>query len=294
MASSRNRRRCHRRLRSVCQLPVSLLLLQDLQKKQHKVGKKIIDAPQIPGSGRVYKWDTGGKCLVVCIGGEWRLGMGLYMKLYGFVDFIYRVFVLGTAFATCLLCVTKALSLSSPFYRVNEKAITCSVILFLSSVAVINLIAMVRYFYYYLNDSYLTYQGLTICILFLIILVVAVSNIIAIVNLPPKDRTRSGEGEETDEGVVQVGDGMDTTNERNATVTVLILSALFCTLNLFNVAYVLCELYSLFSRDSWFYHTLGSQWTDKLDSLAYFVVLPLKSSLNPAVYFLRIKGMRDY
>ena len=73
---------------------------------------------------------------------------------------------------------------------------------------------------------------------------------------------------------------------RKATVTVLILGALFC---FFNITYAVGGCY-------WTYYFVTGILNIPLvlSDILYTLVIPLNSALNPAVYFIRKQAMRAY
>ena len=114
---------------------------------------------------------------------------------------------------------------------------------------------------------------LLICIFLPIIVVVVVSSVVSVVKLL---WSQAGLGEERVE------------RNRRATVTVIILSALFCFFNIMYVTLCVNDIYI---------HVNGlgnSPVLDFLSKLGFFIAIPLNSALKPGVYFARKQHMRDY
>ena len=107
-----------------------------------------------------------------------------------FASAMTQILLVSTAFATCLLSVTRSISLCFPFYRVNGKAIISATVIFISYLA----ITQVLYYTIYIDNS--TMQSIRnytlVGTLLLIIVVVIVSNVISVVALL---RTNDGLGE---------------------------------------------------------------------------------------------------
>ena len=117
------------------------------------------------------------------------------------------------------------------------------------------------------------YNYLIVIVPFLITLVVIISNLILVVCL-----------------VRSTGSKGCTHNTRHATVTVLILSVLFCCLN---SIYVGTEVTNNAVIMTW----VNPDWTPfhhHIIEFALWMALPLNSMLNPVVYFCRKESMRDY
>ena len=190
---------------------------------------------------------------------------------------LYQITVESTGFATCVLSVTRTIYLCFPFYKINGKAIvvaTASFIVYLVIREVIALtVSVTGELFWYLD----VYTYLIITSFTLIIIVVVGSNIISAMKL-----LKNNEDE--------LGARRITELNRKMTVTVLILSVLFCSLNL--VYLVLQVVVHVL-----FYLTLrrdipANFWT--VFEFAYLIAIPLNSALNPIVYFTRKRGMRVY
>ena len=167
----------------------------------------------------------------------------------------------GTAYTTCLLSVTRTIALCRPFYQVNKRAIIFATVTFLSCVTVKHTVLELMYnmsngnssstelnssstadqqsprpcCYTMYNTSYkqdnvniaqninIVNNYLLLCTMSLIILLVVISNIMSVIKLL-KNKNK-------------LGNKRITEINKRATVTILILSVLFC---LFNIVYMLC------------------------------------------------------
>ena len=204
----------------------------------------------------------------------WNVEMGsaangsiIYLIVHGFKSF----FVEGTAYATCALSVTRALSLCRPFYMINNNAIAfASTIVFIYFAAVGTLFTYC--FYYSLsfyNEKMYYYQMLGN--LLLILLIVLVANVVSVIKLL-KGRGCSG--------VIQTR--LSDTRKR-ATKTVLILATLFLIFNTLHASGIV-----IYNKDG------SMKGSELFLMITFWLVVPLNSALNPAVYFVRKQGMRLY
>ena len=188
----------------------------------------------------------------------------IYLILHGFKSF----FVEGTAYATCALCVTRALSLSRPFYVINNRAIAIA-----STIVFIYFAAVGIFFTYSFTDSlsfYRMYNYQMLGNLLMMLQTVLVANVVSVIKLLKGRRCP---------GVSALSD----TRER-ATTTVLILAALFF---LFNTLYAsgLVIVNMIVSIP-------GSVL--KFLEVTFWLAVPLNSALNSVVYFVRKQEMRLY
>ena len=188
---------------------------------------------------------------------------------------IYRGFVESTGFATCLLSVTRAISIAAPFCTMKGKYVCFA--------------AGFKFCYYfglgvwriYSYHIYIQYVELIIyCAIFITVLI---SNMVSASKLLKRD---NGLGEETLPDAI-----------KQATLTVFILSALFC---FFNAIYIvlLCITYNMVhnqNNDPDFTYSEEFTTSTTVALLAgYTLSMPLNSAFNPVVYFYRKQGMRDY
>ena len=180
----------------------------------------------------------------------------------------FQLLVGATAFSTVLLSITRTISLLRPFYEINQKAIFVSTALYWIYVLLI-------YFPLYTPISEGVVDVYSMCELSLFILIVATCSVICIVklrserNMPNTDQTR-----------------------RRATVTILIISVLFCVVN---TAYLSGIIYSQFIQRAvadGSVENVGEMFITILYTV--FVGVPLNSTINPLIYFARKKEMRTY
>ena len=185
----------------------------------------------------------------------------------------------GTAYATCLLNVTRAIAMWKPYYQINVKAIVIATAIFVSYVSVKYAVDLAINLSYPENSKVVGYMfysdlGLVIFSLFLMILVIIISNIITIIHLSKS----------------KLGDKRKANVNKNATVTILILSVLFCLLNVVYVVVGVIELHGNIHGSRPSYYPYYGYFAD----FACFLAVPLNSALNPAVYILRNRGMKTY
>ena len=180
----------------------------------------------------------------------------------------FQLLVGATAFSTVLLSITRTISLLRPFYEINQKVIALSIALYWIYVLLI-------YFPLYTPISESVVDVYSMCELSLFILIVATCSVICIVklrserNMPNTDKTR-----------------------RRATVTILIISVLFCVVN---TAYLSGMIYSQLIQRAvadGSVENVGEMFITILYTV--FVGVPLNSTINPLIYFARKKEMRAY
>ena len=201
---------------------------------------------------------------------------GIYSGHYFFDVFsvLYWTAVAATAFATTTLSVTRAIFLYRPFYRANGRALVVATITFLTYF----LAKEVTYpIVKYLTDAdekvmhqHMTYNHCLYAFnIGTPIVTVMISNFLSVLKLVQK---KDGERRLTE-------------MTRKATITVIIISVLFCFFNLLSVIGTF-----LFSTGL----TEESSTVKLASTLALWIVIPLNSALNPLVYFFRKRAMREY
>ena len=182
---------------------------------------------------------------------------------------LYQIALESTAFATCVLSVTRTIYLCFPFYKINGKAIavaTASFIVYLVIREVVELTVMVTLFWYFDVYTYLIITSFT-----LIIIVVIGSNMISAIRLLKNN--------EDELGARRISE-----LNRKMTVTVLILSVLFCSFNLVYLlvqiaVYVLIVLYPRMDVPTSF---------SMVFEFAYSIAIPLNSALNHVLYISHV------
>ena len=207
------------------------------------------------------------------------------LVIVAFMHGAYFVFLECTAFVTLLLAVARSLSLHFPFYEPSTKNLIFSLVAFFSYAVVKASIAVhyrikvekelaglgskiwLRYF--------TVYNTLLFSSLLLAITVVLTVNLLTI-------RKLIISGSE----INCAAQPASTHFNRHATITILILSALFCIFNMmYSVA--LCRHILLLKTTPIANRTFTSTLID-------YTAVPLNSALNPFVYFSRKREMRTF
>jgi hypothetical protein len=194
------------------------------------------------------------------------------LKLFYLLSGLMQVLNEGTGFVTCLLSVTRAISLCLPFYHKNGKLIAAAVagfFAYLTIKATTYVILLYKQAGYSktFSDIRRAFPYITVISLTIIFVIVVISNVLAVQKLL-KNNTEIG-GESLNPAV------------KSATITVLTLSVLFCC---FNIIYITV----LFSN-------IADWEIDmRFAEFALWMSIPLNSALNPVVYFYRKKKMREY
>ena len=199
------------------------------------------------------------------------------------------VTVEGTAFATCLLSVTRAISLVIPFYRIKKLGVWIatavfsfqSVLKISSRLYIDEMYADERYYYYIKLEGYSV-----VIILSVVIIVNITSSLLSAWKLFARRKVRQN-ALVNDHGCANhVAD-----TNRKATITIMIVSVLFCFFN------------SLFAYSIYVIYINPGYPPDPLETpvlsllffyFSAFLTLPLNSAINPLIYFLRKEDMRRY
>ena len=192
-----------------------------------------------------------------------------YQAIYLKSSAIKYMFEEGTGFATLLLSVTRCISMYNPFYRIRTRPIVIASLVFFLYLLAKNS-AFIFCFERSQCQQWNSHDNLEMqigCEMMIIIVVVLISNVIAVSKLrgPPRN----------------LGQERETSN-RQITLTVFTLSAVFCCLNAFKYSVVLAVR---LSTDFPF---------ETVDNLAKYVAIPLNSALNPVIYTVRTRSMRQY
>ena len=228
----------------------------------------------IPGSKLLMLLNT--LDLMVCVTGVIQMGMMVvYWKIPGVAHetfgSLYFIFLEATGFATCLLSITRCISLYAPFYSVKGRAVALAATLFIGYTIIreITLVRLVNRPTYDKNGLLKIHIGILLGEIGVMIVVALMANVICIAKILIKPlldvtlRSRST-------GV-------------HATVTVIILSGFFCILNVF---YLITEIL-------YFYKEVKLSESIIL-YFGIFYAVPLNSAVNPLIYLLRKKEMRKY
>ena len=181
---------------------------------------------------------------------------------------VYVILVEATGFTTLLLSVTRCLSVSLPMYTIKGLYVGVSAGVYIGY----TMIREITFWFINLTEglSYdaLVHAGFIVGGVGVLIVSVFVANFISVTNLL-KDGNIA---EQSREAGIQ------------ATVTVVILSALFCVLNTFFFVTSLIHFYFNYKPGNFGF----------IFSFGIFYAIPLNSALNPLVYFVRTKLMREY
>ena len=180
----------------------------------------------------------------------------------------------GTAFATCLLSVTRAISLSIPFYQIRKGAVgIASLILLAQEVVRFTLRLSYPNSAFYKNLD----VGLIISVLAIVILVSLFSSVLSAWKLL---------GGRKKLGVVPGNDSKSAprTNQK-ATVTIIIVSFLFCFLSTISCITLLLQYRGVIPQ---------TLLMELLYQFSLWLAIPLNSAINPVIYFTRKRDMRRY
>ena len=205
-------------------------------------------------------------------------GEAVDSKYFAIVLYLYLHLVDGTAYTTCLLSVTRAISITFPFYKIRGKplvivGIAVYVIMQLTSALVPTFINGKRVDF---NNSNFGTSLTKVRFLktLLSMLVVFCATFVSVYKLTRKDIPEGTEGAAR--------------NNKKATWTVVILSTLFIV---FNVAFLAA------TADVYKDPLAAAEEKSPLLLSAYvgmFMAIPLNSAINPTVYLVRIEEMRQF
>ena len=180
---------------------------------------------------------------------------------------LFRISTQCTGFTTCLLSITRTISFIKPFYRVNQLGIAAASAVHATVIAAIETLIIVLHwtqspkFARAMNSM----NVVELIVLSLVFLLVVCSNIFSVVRLKI---------------VVKSQESMAGINQR-ATITVFILSVLFCSFNVTFIATYFCFVFNLPINETVYW-------------IAFWLALPLNSACNPLVYIWRKEHMRTY
>ena len=173
----------------------------------------------------------------------------------------------ATGYVTAVLSVTRSISLCLPFYRVNGKLIAFS---FLPLPFWMVTKAVVCYFDYSRSGNSDTFNRASATELVLMMVTIVIANTISVVELSKRSAEIGAVSE----------------SSKQATVTVLIISVLFCIANSVWVGGLIAPICA--SEDDKktlvFEILTGMPW----------ILVPFNSALNPGIYFWRKRAMREY
>ena len=199
-------------------------------------------------------------------------------KYFAIVLYLYLHLVDGTAYTTCLLSVTRAISITFPFYKIRGKplvivGIAVYVIMQLTSALVPTFINGKRVDF---TDSNFGNSLTKVRFLktLLPILVVSCATVVSVYKLTKKDISEGTEG--------------TARNKKKATWTVVILSTLFIV---FNVTF-LAATADVYKDPLAAAEEKSPHWFSTY--VGMFIAIPLNSAINPTVYLVRIEEMRKF
>jgi hypothetical protein len=181
----------------------------------------------------------------------------------------FSVFLLATSFLTCLVAVVRAIFVFFPLHKINWWLIKASMLAYL---VVVTALCTIRV----LTQNPMKYAILTIVIyhvrfyiVAILFLVVLASNALAVIKLfLLKSRAKTCR-----------------TDRRKATITVGIISLIYCVCN---IGFVIMAGVPVFSVSA--YQKIPMNIIDTF----IYILLPLNSACNPMVYFARRADMISY
>ena len=185
---------------------------------------------------------------------------------YAFTAFLipYILLVDGTAYVTCILSVTRAIGIALPFYQIQGKLLVIVGIIVFLVTELIQVIVLLK--------SGILGSSVRIAISLLVQLIVLCAMVVAVHKLTKKDI--GGAGERLSQ------------NNKKATFTVVILSGLFLV---FNSVFLGLSI-NLFSHGNLNNDTQALI----LITIGLFIAVPLNSSINPIIYLVRKRDMREF
>ena len=195
--------------------------------------------------------------------------------------FILRTSLYATTFLTCLLAVVRAINLTFPLNVINWTAVKGSILVYNVFIIILQLVYLLRFIkaisiaidiVTLLNAVLFNIELFTLVAAFLI---VVVSNIVSL-------------------GTLYLTQSEKTTTwrtTRKATVTVAIISAIYCICNITYIVAMGITSYTMITEDRALFEKLVPR---ELINISYFILLPLNSAINPVVYLTRKADMRSY
>ena len=179
--------------------------------------------------------------------------------------------VLMTGFLTCLLAVVRVIHLVSPLCIIDWRAINVCITVY--SVTVVALRISLRVFKsqkssYDATSAIEAINGIEFFVIASMFLIVVLVNVITLVYLHSSQLSHS----ETRDV------------KRKATITVAIISAIYC----------LCNVGSVVIFGAMLSKNYNNVIPDRLVHVSYYILLPLNSACNPVVYLMRKEEMRSH
>ena len=224
--------------------------------------------------------------LIVCVSEVLALAFfhceNPYFCGYGKPAFVVAFTVLDfsietTAFLTCILGVTRVISVCFPFYQLNKNALNIAKAMFVGQEIFRATLGI--YFFYVDSPQRRLYKNfdnaMMISLLTLFILVNTTSTVILSWKLLTDVKVDSNDNQD-----------VARRNKLRATVTVLIVSGFFLFLNIFFCTALFLETFAV-------KHGVTTEVNVFVNS-ALWLAIPLNSAANPLIFFLRKREMRDY
>ena len=201
----------------------------------------------------------------------------IYLFLIAGFSLVYILLIDGTAYATCLLSVTRGISIAFPFYKIKGKSLVIVGIIVFIIIELIGPVSSVASFFAYSGSSVILR-----CIMvsrmvtsLLIILVVVSATVVAVYKLTRK-------------GILGSAESVDRGNIK-ATWTVVILSTLFFVFNSILLGFTMTGVVYAYDDE------LGLESFPFTSTFfGVFFAIPLNSTLNPIVYLTRRSDMRQF
>ena len=208
---------------------------------------------------------------------------GFWSPLFSSTVSVMNICVETTAFATCLLSVTRTVSLFFPFYQINRNVCGIAVLIFTKQELARFFLSL--YFFFVQKSSSNLFHDINkdfmILLLSTAIICSFVSSSLSAWKLLSNKKKRI---------IPSIYDNVRAqalNKNQKATITILIVCTLFCILN----TVFIINLYLTKTRKS---IETPSAAVIFLHEFSLWLAVPLNSALNPAIYFIRKKEMRVF
>ena len=193
---------------------------------------------------------------------------------------IYILLMDGTAFVTCLLSVTRGIGIAFPFYQIKGKLLVIVGVVVFLMIELSSILTTI-----FTPDDYYGALLSRLGMGSLMILVVVSANVVSVYKLTRNDLQGAAERMNR--------------NNRKATWTVVILSALFFVFNSILLGAMAAILVIFFDSETFDSETFDAEpklfrFLILFNGLAILFAIPLNSTMNPIVYLLRRSDMRDF
>ena len=184
------------------------------------------------------------------------------------INTIYQIWVFATGFLTCILSVKRAINLVFPLHTINWKLVKVSVVVYCVIMTVLQLMFLIVINFKDVAKfiSVSTLYQITFWILASLFVIVVLANTLCV-------------------GKIYLSHSQTVSWKRKATITVAIISAIYCICNIGFLVNIGIYLYSKAIYQS-FPTTALNVFT--------FIFVPLNSACNPVVYLIRRADMRTY